>query len=199
MTQQRPRWHLPAIGLMAAGALLLSAHQPANAQDTASQPLYAGRTDEFQGKSLVQKVQLLADREEIRDLIATYAHRAAHRRSMADLFTDDGAFINRPDKATPPMEVRGRAELDKFFNGLGSQPQQPLPMIHNFLISVHGDEARALSSIEVRIVDKDRVVDGSGYYQDTFRRVNGRWKFVVRDCTFFNMIPVPGAAARPGT
>lgn len=198
MTQQRSRRHWPAIGLMTTGALLLSVLGPANAQDTGMQPLYAGRIDEFQGKSLEQKVQLLTDREEIRDLIATYAHRAAHRRSMADLFTDDGAFINRPDKATPPMEVRGRAELDRFFGGLGGQPQQPLPMIHNFLISVQGDEARALSSIEVRIVDKDRVVDGSGYYQDTFRRVNGRWKFVVRDCTFFNMIPVPATAAKPG-
>ena len=36
-------------------------------------------------------------REEIRDLIATYAHRAAHRQSMADLFTDD--------IAEPPGEV----------------------------------------------------------------------------------------------
>ena len=191
MTQQRRRGHLPAMGLMTAGILLLSAFGSASAQTTAGAPLYAGRIDDFRGKSLAQKVQLLVDREEIRELIATYAHRAAHRRSMADLFTDDGAFINRPDTATPPMEFRGRAALDTFFNGLGSQPQQPLPMIHNFLISVQGDTARALTSIEVRIVDKDRVVDGSGYYQDTFRRENGGWKFVVRDCTFFNMIPVP--------
>ncbi len=199
MRQQRGRWHSSAHGLMTAGILLLTSFGPVHAQTTADSPLYAGRIDDFQSKSLKQKVQLLADREEIRDLIATYAHRAAHRLSMADLFTDDGAFINRPDAVTPPMEFRGRAALDKFFNGLGSQPQQPLPMIHNFLISVQGDEARALTSIEVRIVDMDRVVDGSGYYRDTFRRENGRWKFVVRDCTFFNMIPMPGGAEKPGT
>lgn len=178
--------------------MLLSAIGPANAQASAGQPLYAIRTDDFRGKSLEQKIQLLVDREEIRDLIATYAHRAAHRQSMADLFTDDGAFINRPDANTPPMEVRGRAALDKFFNGLGSQPQQPLPMIHNFLISVHGDEARGLSSIEVRIVTNGRVVDGSGYYRDRFRRENGRWKFVERDCTFFTMIAQPQAARPAG-
>lgn len=189
MRQPRNRRFFAAISQMTAGLALLSSIGSAHAQAAAGQPLYAGRIDEFRGRSLEQKVQLLADREEIRDLIATYAHRAAHRQSMADLFTDDGAFINRPDAITPPMEFRGRAALNTFFNGLGSQPQQPLPMIHNFLISVKGDEARALSSIEVRIIDKGRVVDGSGYYQDRFRRVDGRWKFVERDCTFFAMIP----------
>jgi hypothetical protein len=112
-----------------------------------------------------EKVQLLIVREEIRDLIATYAHRAAQRQSMADLFTDDGAFINRPGATMPPMEVRGRAALDKFFTGQGTQQQQPLPMIHNILISVQGDEARIPSSIEVRIITNGQVVDGSGYYQ----------------------------------
>lgn len=197
MTKKRRRSCSLAIGQMAAGIMILSTGGYAQAQASADQPLYAGRIDDFRGKNLEKKVQLLGDREEIRDLIATYAHRAAHRQSMADLFTDDGAFINRPDLKTPPMEVRGRAAIDKFFNGLGSQPQQPLPMIHNFLITVQGDEARALSSIEVRIVTTGQVVDGSGYYQDRFRRENGRWKFVERDCTFFTMIAQPMAASKP--
>ena len=195
MTEQRHRCCSAVIGQMAAGILLLSTI--GSAQASAGQPLYAGRIDDFRGKSLEQKIQILTDREEIRDLIAIYAHRAAHRQSMADLFANDGAFISLPDAKAPPMEVRGRAALDKFFNGLGSQPQQPLPMIHNFLISVQGDEARALSSIEVRIVTNGQVVDGSGYYQDRFRRENGGWKFVERDCTFFTMIAQPAAAAKP--
>ena len=186
------------IGKLAAGMALLTLVGSANAQSLATQPLYVGHIDDFQGMSLEQRIQILTDREEIRDLIATYAHRAAHRQSMADLFTDDGAFINRPDPNTPVMEVRGRAALDKFFNGLGGQPQQPLPMIHNFLISVKGDEARGLSSIEVRILNNGKVVDGSGYYQDRFRREDGHWKFVERDCTFFAMIAQPPANPNPG-
>jgi len=197
MMQRRHHGRSLAIGQLAAGIVLLLTVGSADAQSSAGQPLYAGRIDDFRGKSLEQKVQILTDREEIRDLVATYAHRAAHRQSMADLFTDDGAFINRPDPSTPPMEVRGRAALDKCFNGLGGQPQLPLPMIHNFLISVQGDEARGLSSIEVRIITNGKVVDGSGYYQDRFRRENGRWKFVERDCTFFAMIAQPTANARP--
>ena len=116
---------------------------------------------------------------------------------MADLFTDDGAFINRPDARIAPQEVRGRAALDAFFNGLGSQPQQPLPMIHNFLVSIDGDEARALSTIEVRVVHAGQVTDGIGYYRDRLRRVDGRWKFVERDCTFMAMIPMITPEAKP--
>jgi hypothetical protein len=196
--RERRRGRLSAISTLSAGIVLLAAAGSAHAQSSAGQPLYAGRIDDLRGKSLEQRIQILTDREEIRDLIATYAHRAAHRQSMADLFTDDGAFINRPDPTTPPMEIRGRVALDKFFNGLGGQPQQPLPMIHNFLISVQGDEARGLSSIEVRILNNGNVVDGSGYYQDRFRRENGHWKFVERDCTFFAMIAQPPANAKPG-
>jgi hypothetical protein len=190
----RYRCVLGKAGFMTAGAALLLAAGVANAS---SRPLYEGRNDEFRGKSLEQQVQLLVDREEIRDLIAIYAHRAANRQSMADLFTDDGAFINRPTGNTAPQVVRGRPELDAFFNSLGTQPQQPLPMLHNFLISVEGDEARALSSIEVRILHDGHIMDGSGYYRDRFRRVDGRWKFVERDCTFLAMIPQANPAAKP--
>jgi len=97
---RRPRRFGPAVAI----AWFLLATGAAQAQASADPPLHAGRIDQFRGRPLEQKVQILADREEIRDLIATYAHRAAHRRSMADLFTDDGAFINRPDAKTPPME-----------------------------------------------------------------------------------------------
>ena len=186
-----------AARLLAAAAIMALPHLAPGALAAAERPLHEGRIDEFRGKSLEQKVQLLVDREEIRDLIATYAHRAANRQSMADLFTDDGAFINRPDARTAAQEVRGRAALDAFFDGLGRQPQQPLPMIHNFLVSVDGDEARALSTIEVRVVHAGQVIDGIGYYRDRLRRVDGRWKFVERDCTFLSMIPMATPAAKP--
>lgn len=178
-------------------AALLLATTPATAKDQAAdQPLYAGRVDSFGGLSVEEKVQVLADHQEILDLIATYAHRAAHGLSMADLFTDDGAFINRVP-GNPPAEVRGREALDRYFGSVASAPEHPLPMIHNSLISIHGDEATGVSSIEVRFASNGTSMIGSGYYRDQFRRENARWKFVERDTSFFHLVPLQQGWVKP--
>ena len=154
------------------------------------QPLYAGRLDSLHGKTLEEKVQQLADREEIRDLIATYAHRMAHGVAVAELFTDDGAYINRGTPDLPPKEVRGRAALDEYYGDRTNLAEHPLPMIHNHLISVRGDEASGICSIELRLAARGISFIASGYYQDRFRREDGRWKFVERDVAFFHWVPL---------
>ena len=47
--------------------------------------------------TLEQQVRELADREEIKELTAHYAHGVARgeRAKVAGLFTDDGVFLNR--------------------------------------------------------------------------------------------------------
>ena len=52
--------------------------------------LFIGRIDGFRDKSLEEKVRELADREEIRELVAIYAHRMAHGPGAADL---EASFI----------------------------------------------------------------------------------------------------------
>lgn len=140
-------------------------------------------------KTLEQQVQELADREEIKELTARYAHGVARGEGakVAALFTDDGTFINRmPD--VPVMTVHGRAELDKFYGAI--KRNFALPCIHNHLITLAGDEATGTCSIEVRITRGEKSMIGSGYYEDRFRRENGQWKFVERDCTFFHFVPI---------
>ena len=80
-------------------------------------------------------------------------------------------------------EVRGREALKKFYGAI--KRNFALPCIHNHLITLSGDEATGTCSIEVRIARDGKSMIGSGYYEDRFRRENGRWKFMVRDCTFF--------------
>ncbi|MGE0680381.1 MAG: nuclear transport factor 2 family protein [Candidatus Binatia bacterium] len=151
-------------------------------------------------KTLEQQVQELADREEIKELTARYAHGVARGEGVkvAELFTDDGVFINHiPD--APQTVVRGREALDKFYGAI--KRNTALPCIHNHLITVTGDEATGTCSIEVRITRNNQSMIGSGYYDDRFRRENGRWKFVERNCTFFHFVPlqqgwVEAAAAR---
>ena len=140
-------------------------------------------------KTLEQQVRELADREELKELTAHYAHGVARGEGakVAELFTDDGVFINDlPD--TAPTVVRGREALNKFYGAI--KRNTALPCIHNHLITLAGDEATGTCSIEVRITRNNQSMIGSGYYEDRFRRENGRWKFVERHCTFFHFVPL---------
>ena len=88
-----------------------------------SPPLYLRPFAAFAHKTPEQEVQELADREEIRELIARYAHRVAHGVSVADLFTDDGAYISHMP-GQPVQEVRGREALNKHY-GVARAPGTP--------------------------------------------------------------------------
>jgi hypothetical protein len=69
-------------------------------------------------------------------------------------------------------------------------------MIHNHVISISGDEAIGVCSNELRMTENGRSMIGSGYYQDSYRRENGRWKFVLRDMTFIHWVPIQEGWAR---
>lgn len=152
-----------------------------------NQPLFARQADSLRERFPEEIIRELADREEIRDLTATYAHRVAHGLANADLFTDDGAYIHRRSPNEAPHEVRGRKALDEHYIERPNNVGVATPMIHNHLIEVDGDEARAVCSIELRIA-ADEVTLASGYYEDRLRRDAGRWKFVERKVTFFRWI-----------
>jgi hypothetical protein len=184
------------------GRLALVGLQPparadgADPKPSASDGLPMRRFAAFQGKSLDQKVQELADREELRELIADYANRVARGLSAADLFTEDGAFLLRvPDH--PVQEVRGREAIEAMYAAVRPDDEHPLPMIHNYQFVIDGDRAVGLCANELRIAIGGESIIGSGYYEDQFRREHGNWKFVVRDATFFHWVPIQQGWARP--
>jgi hypothetical protein len=159
-------------------------------------PLYEGEGVSLRGMGSDQLLREVADREEIRDLIARYAHRVAHGVSIADLYTDDGAFITRfPGR--PVREIRGREALDRHFD-FPRSGDRPLPMIHNIMLEITGDTASGICSNELRMTEDARSMIGSGYYLDKYRRERGRWRFVVRDITFIHWVPIyPGWTGAP--
>src|ERR1700741_5130328 len=132
-------------------AAILIGAGPATAQKQIhpNPPLYMKEFDSFKGKTLAQKVQELADREQIRDLIAIYAHRVAHGESIADLFTEDGVWTIRrlPDESVEV--VSGMKELTEHFKKTAPEAEHPMPMIHNFLIKVNGNNGQGLNSNEL--------------------------------------------------
>ena len=160
--------------------------------------LYEGRRDGFLKKTAAQRMQELIDREELRELTAIYAHRVAQGVSIADLFTDDGVFIvNYPNR--PKTETRGRAALDRSFADTAKRPIRPLPMIHNHLVEINGNNATGICSNELRMTENGKSMIGSGYYLDQMRRENGRWRFVVRDMHFIHWVPIQEGWAAGGT
>jgi ketosteroid isomerase-like protein len=171
----------------------------AQAMPSADKPLYDTAFDAFDRKSLEHKVQELADREEIRELINRYAHRVAHGAMVADLFTDDGAFRTHiPGQAVE--EVKGRTDLEKYYQAVVNDgPGYTMPMIHNNLIEISGKDASGLCSIELRTSRNGKSMIGSGYYEDKYRKENGRWKFAVRDAYMFHWVSIQdGWAKKPG-
>lgn len=160
-----------------------------NAAAASNEPLYEQPFSAFQNKTLEQRVRELADREELRELLGRYSHQTARGMDVSTLYTDDGAFIVKiPGR--PVRETRGREALSKLYGTMTTMTNPPKPQIHNSLLLVSGDEAAGICSNEVRVVENGQSIIGSGYYEDTFRRVNGHWKFVVRSATFFHWVPI---------
>lgn len=169
---------------------------PANSAEHVA--LYAGSFRAFHNSALEKKIQELIDREEIRELIARYAHRIAQGISVADLFTDDGVFIVRfPGR--PVLAVNGREKLDETYSVADATSDHPLPMIHNVLIEISGTEAVGVCSNELRLTENGKSMIGSGYYQDRFRREDDRWKFSRRDMTFVHWVPIQKGWAKADT
>lgn len=181
-----------ALAMMGAPALA--------AESQATVPVYNTEFDAFKNKTLEQKVQELADREEIRELIARYAQRVAHRQPFSDLFTEDGVYINHY-KNNPVSELRGRKAIADFMDKRPADAAMggALPMIHNIVLEISGDEARGICSNELRITENGKSIIASGYYNDKFRRVNGHWRFVSRETTWFHWADLKeGWATQPG-
>jgi len=130
-------------------------------------------------------------------VIAAYAQRVAHGAAISDLFTDDGVFENRT-RGVVTSRAEGRAQLDHWFgDDRPADAEHPLPMIHNYLFEIDGDEARGLNSNELRIVENGKSIIASGDYRDKYRRVDGRWRFVARRINFSHWVPIQQGWARP--
>jgi SnoaL-like domain len=170
---------------------------PGSKIGTSGGPLYLRDFMAFKDKTMEEKIQELADREEIRELIARYSHKIAHGYSVDDLFTDDGVFILRvPGK--PIRETKSRQAIAALYaKWVPGRLDSPKPMSHNQLLVIHGDEAAGLCSNEVRMTADGQSLIGSAYFEDRFRRENGRWKFTVRDSTFFHLVPIQQGWASP--
>jgi hypothetical protein len=125
----------------------------------------------------------------IADLVHGYA-RAVRREdyeSIPALFAPSGTFEVRsgaPDRAE--YTARQRFETPEALAAFlleGKGRSHPVPLIHNLMIEVIGDTARANAMMVASITGTNKQVTGE--YHDSFVRLDGRWLFDARIYTIF--------------
>jgi hypothetical protein len=144
--------------------------------------------------SLEARIQLLLDKDELRELTFLYAHRmlASDWRGIANLFTEDGVLDYSPVVAlTRPAQVTqvhrdagsdlifvGRQAICDFIAVVG--PLQVKGFFTNHVIRVTGDAAVSIAHFENRLVQQGESVAGAGRMCDEYKRVGGRWLISYR-------------------
>jgi uncharacterized protein (TIGR02246 family) len=122
----------------------------------------------------------MSDHDEIRNLIAGYAHAADDGRSAdyAQLFTPDGVMESQG------AEAAGRERLTALIDSIYDYAIKHYQM--NTAIQVHGDRATAQTDLLAMAMDPDGAwqVMGCGRYDDQIVRHDGRWLFARRVCSW---------------
>jgi SnoaL-like protein len=138
------------------------------------------------------RIQLLLDKDEIRELVILYAHRIiAHDwRGISNLFTEDGVLdysdvvtFARPAKATQgdpgaTLVFVGRKAIGDFLPAVGRLDVKAF--FTNHLVRVTGDDAVGISCFENRLTQQGESVIGAGRMVDEYRKLGGRWLISYR-------------------
>jgi uncharacterized protein (TIGR02246 family) len=132
-----------------------------------------------------QRIQVLADKDEIRELTARYCYAVVRKdaNALLDMFTTDGEFH------MDGLSCRGQDELKKLYVDKVGEVA-PVPFIQNHVIQVDGDRATGNCAVEIRLVQDGKAYTACGYYDDQYRRVNGAWKFANRKFNLFHWVPL---------
>ena len=143
------------------------------------------------------QLEALLDREAIRDLPTRYCDCVWQDDldSLLKLFTKDGEFII--DNAGKRTAAKGLTAMRKMYRqGLSIGPR---PYIHNHVIMMddathaHGRAYLALHSIK-----QNMQFIGAGYYNDSYVKVKGAWRFQRRHFVALRIDDDPMAGMKPG-
>jgi hypothetical protein len=128
--------------------------------------------------NLDARVRALEDRAAITELTAQYCWlltRGDGRTVAENLYTQDGIFDRT---AMNSGSIKGRKELIAFYTK-SSARGAVIPLIHNHILQMNGDEAHGTCVVESRVAP-DHATGAVNYYQDYYRRVDGSWRFAIR-------------------
>ncbi len=144
-------------------------------------------TDAERIAALEERLTLMEDREEIRDLRDRYHSCINDGRydGIAELFTDD-AVVELGYLA----RYEGWAAIDTGFRGMGERERFFIKQfIHSHRVTVEGDSASGVSYLEARYGRFGVSYLVSGRYDDRYRRENGVWRFSEMVMDFYYTVP----------
>lgn len=139
---------------------------------------------------MADRLQTLADKAEIADLLHTYALNIRNQTPAQNeaLFAEDSTFEVRDANPLDPasMKVRyrheGRAAVLNSISGSKGNTRL-FPAIHNLIVTLDGDTASSTSlMINTMFPGAKKMI---GEYFDRFRREDGRWLFASRRYTIY--------------
>ncbi len=165
-----------------------------------SMPFASAAVSDEQFRDMEQRLQLLEDKEAIRQVLETYIdfNEARDYRAYSQLFASNGELKLRRGTAIGPEAIHKLLE-DNFGGPLpvDSMLRNASHVLSNVIITVDGDTATARSRWALLSPSPDdgapRVAQ-SGFYTDQLLRENGEWKFLQRVIT--TGIPVPQPAGQ---
>ena len=134
--------------------------------------------------SLMARVQVLEDREDIRNLILAYGTAHDHRdyRTFSALFAREGEWVSGMGSAKGPEAI---FELMDSMIGHNPLPEGSgtFHILTNDVIDITGDRASAVTKWMYMTPGEEGEpnIDVLGHYNDKFIREDGAWKFLRRE------------------
>jgi hypothetical protein len=138
--------------------------------------------------TLEERLDLAESEAEIAWLVHGYARsmRNGRPQDAVRLFTADGTFEICQGMPGKGFSVGTRLETPEALLAhltAGDVSPPVCPMIHNLMIDIDGETARANSVMETPVLGTDHRILGE--YHDSFRRENGQWLFSARQYVVF--------------
>jgi ketosteroid isomerase-like protein len=130
----------------------------------------------------------LTERDRIRELVHRYCW-AVDRGTLEDVMAlfDDACDL----LLIPGSKRAGRGAVERWYGRYMSHRLECLRhLIHNQIITLDGDRATSKSYFDaVGGLRGESIVVG-GFYEDTLRKVDGRWKFSEKIIRVDFMVPL---------
>lgn len=124
----------------------------------------------------------ITDRKAIKELRAAYGYHIDNQEweAFRNLFTDDAVL----DYGENIGHQEGQEGLEFFTDYVDERVETGMHMMHNPIIDVDGETATGRWYVDAReSFGNGQTGLTAGEYHDTYRRVDGTWKFAAIDFT----------------